>query len=278
MSAGAARGGWPALHIEYPSPRARLQLIVQCFPGLTALAGAGAWFFADVPLDGGARQGLELAIRAGACSADDLAGWLQGTLGSGLVTRVTRSSTPLMLQPGLFPAGMIPACYPDLLAIASGRAVALLGSPTVQPVAGAVDIPDAVAVCELAALYVALVPRRSVQAACLHHAAWLEAVAGDGEQPARLAGNIGSWPNRRDEDAGVGYRRHRRRLARYADATAHGLAEGEAVAAERAAVLSTVVGRLAHIQLVRLRGPYFPAALNREAALMRGLANRNRNA
>jgi hypothetical protein len=179
------------------------------------------------------------------------------------------SATPvahaLSLAAHLLPGGQPCRAYLALHAVASGRALVVLGR-------GPVD--DDVVAGELAGLFQGLFGRSGHRRTAIEaNAAWLERVAQRRGAPlprdagVTLSGSVVSpgGPLRRpmtvDAGAVADYARHRERLARQALATR---VEG---------ARTVMVARLAHAQAVRLWGPHdsLARALG-EAALVRSLA------
>ncbi len=148
--------------------RARLELIVCHLPRLGSGDPERAWYFADIP------SGLEAAVlHAGSdpAASRDLDKWVGDASASGLIVSSTRVSTSLLLDPGLFLGGRVPAFFLAATARHSARAAALLRDPVV-------DIR-----AEIDAIFAELVDAGDRDRALNLYASWLEHVV-TGKTPA----------------------------------------------------------------------------------------------
>jgi hypothetical protein len=231
--------------LRYPSSAARQSLIATHLPRL-----GQRWFFVDAP------TGVEVVVLD---ARADLAAWLDACRAAGVIDAAAYVGAPLALEPRLFFGRPAPAFYVGALAIGSARAARVLG-------ARAACVADQAIVGEIGALYASLFPRVVERHHALeHYATWLEQLA-DTTGAAVDCRPVGVMD---DEYAQLraSMRRQTARLARHASVSL-----GADFEHTRSVVRHALVARLAHTQVVRLRGPDRAADLRWEVDLARAVA------
>jgi len=220
------------LHIVYTDLDARLELITRFLPRLESPSPRRRWFFVDVPI--GAWSGLEVVQLHAPTDRSvkaDLDAWLATCRTRGLVAAASFAERAMVLDPGLFLDGRVPAFYLAAMADCSARAAVLLerhGGPA----------PDHAVADEIARLFANRIPPRAARRRALDlYATWLERTA-RGPSPEERVERPDS-ESEPDPDKGT--------------------------------VRATLVARLAHTQAVRLQGPDYAGGLTREADLVRSL-------
>jgi hypothetical protein len=262
----SSRATWQCavVHLRYLSSADRLRLIATFFPRL--MAGERRWFFVDVP------PALEVGLvhqRTDTAARADLAVWLDSCQAAGVVCAANEVAAPVALDPRLFFGERAPAFYMTTLAIGSARATHVLRELLD---AGASCAPDQVVMREVDALYASLLPRLTERRRALHHyVTWLDQLA---PPDAGSSHNPNDWieaaPLCTVDDAYARLRRSMRaQTARLAARISVSAAAD--VAHTRAMVTNALVARLAHIQVLRLRGPDHMPDLGWEASLARRL-------
>lgn len=265
------------LHALYPTAQARHRLITgEPWASWDSTVPA-RWYFVDLPFEHatGTHAGLEIvaSLPGGVDARRSVEERLRDWMASGLVAQCREVTQPLVLQSALYPAGAVPACYADALAVGSARACRILAG--VGPTA-ATRLAVALVETEFAAMYAAFFPAgRRRRAALLLHAAWLETIALQGGPPTSGGGDAAPASLAVAPSAAARiYAPLRRRLLSHAARLVrrHGVDPRDAATA-RAGVYAALVARLAHIQALRLASVGWDDGLRREARLARSLAS-----
>ena len=270
---------WTVVHVLYTSFEARTKLLTTHGPPLVpSLESDGQWFFADIPIDTatGSCHGLEVAIRhrvGDEAVRNRFGTWLRDGLTSGLSSAASFAAASVVLQPGLFLDGFVPDKYPDALAVASGRAGAILRS--VAKLGGI--RASAVAVREeLGAIYRAFLPDEDERAqALLFHAKWLESLSSPRPGKTPEARESRAEPRTDFRELELSALQPYDAVAEHLRAQLGGVTGGthDRDWWNYSKLCTTLLARFGHIQVVRLWGPEYPEAFLREADILRGLAS-----
>jgi hypothetical protein len=247
-------GTWTAVHLLYRDPGTRLELLTLHLSDLIeAVAPGVAWFFAD--LRSAAREGpgiLEIGISRKSSQADAASSLIDAVRELSLGVEADPVNHPQVLDDRLFPSGSVPPVYGSGLAIGAARSLIILRAVQGSTRAAAPWSSVRAEVLETNRCLFPWAPGR--RAARADHIAWLGRVVGLHSRSAAETGII-------DEEsrALVG----KDELPDYGPLVEeiHRLPSPDKMVA---------AARLAHIQVVRLRGPE-NADLRTEALLVQSM-------